>query len=73
MNTQGKDVETLKAERMDLSSIYQQEDELYETLQNFKQYQEGVNKDLCRCFYHHDKMITQLTEELDGSCREKSQ
>lgn len=36
MNTKGKPIETLKAERIDLCSIYQQEDELYETLQSFK-------------------------------------
>lgn len=66
MHTKGKEVKTLQAEQenIDLYSIYQQEDELYETLESFKHYQ-GVNKEFRKCFHHHRSMISHLAKELD--------
>ena len=51
MSSECKNVETQYAEPgdIDLFNIYEREDELYETLQSFKGYQEEVNRELRRC------------------------
>ena len=62
----GKPVEQVIHEKVDLFSIYQQEDELRETMNRFKHHQEDFNRDLRRCIHHNEKVISYLSEEVDG-------
>ena len=51
---------------MDIFSIYQQEDELRETMNKFKHHQKNFNQNLRRCIHHNEKVIFYLSEEVDG-------
>ena len=51
---------------MDILSIYRQEDELQETMNKFKFHQDNFNMDFRRCIYYNEKVITYLSQEVEG-------
>ena len=62
----GKLVEQVINEKVDIFSIYQQEDELWETMNKFKFHQDNFNRHFRRCIRHNDKVIAYLSEEVEG-------
>ena len=62
----GKPVELSYQWKMDINSIYQQEDELQETMNKFKFHQDNSNRDFRRCNHHNEKVIAYLSEEVEG-------
>ena len=68
----GKHIEHVIHEKVDLFSIYPQEDELRETMNRFKHHQEGFNRDLRSCIHHNEKVISYLSGRWFMSCCEQS-
>ena len=62
----GKPVEQVINNKVDILSIYQQEDELQETMNKFKFHQDNFDTDFRRCIYHNEKVITYLSREVEG-------
>ena len=57
----GKPVEQVINEKVDIFSIYRQEDELQDTMNKFKFHQDNFNRDFRRCIYHNEKVIAYLS------------
>ena len=65
----GEPLEQVKQEKVDIFSIYQQEDELSEAMNKFKHHQEGFNRDPRQCIYQNEKVMSYLSSELDEKSR----
>ena len=65
MKVNGIPSEKLKGKEVDTFQIYEREDEIYKAFHSFRSQQNKINGELINYVKHHEKIIEQMSEELE--------
>ena len=65
MKVNGIPSEELEGKEIDTFQIYEKEDEVYKTFHSFRFQQNTINGELINYVKHHEKVIKQMSEELE--------
>ena len=65
MKVNGIPSEELEGKEVDTFQVYEKEDEIYKTFHSFRFQQNKINGELTNYVKHHERVIKQMTEELE--------